>query len=158
RVFILKLEQAVRSYATQFSPSDDTLALSEFLIVYKVETYRKRLYLHSVWTVPIQSMSYLIVHSLAIHAANVLTSGNSIANRNFTASGALTFCYSNVAMAIGSSGILKIDPLESGLAYLGTTWARTNLYRHTETGFHRYRFYPQNIQTNDPRSYFSFKG
>jgi len=156
--FNLKDEQVVASSLTNFSVSDNTLDLNEFHNVYNPETYRKRFYLHSVSTVPNQSILNLIVNSLAINVDNGLTSGNSIANRNFTGSGALTFSYSNVAMAIGSSGILKIDPLESGLAYLGTTWARTNLYRHTETGFHRYRFYPQNIQTNDPRSYFSFKG
>lgn len=156
--FNLKDEQVVASSLTNLSVADCTIDLNEFQNVYNPETYRKRFYLYSVSTVANQPILNLTVNSFTINVDNGLTTGNSTANRNFTDSGALTFSYSNIAMAIGSSGSLKVDILESGLTYSGTTWARSNLYRHSATGFHRYRFFPQNLQTNDTRSYFSFKG
>ena len=51
----------------------------------------------------------------------------------------------------------KLDLIESALTFGGVSWARENLYRMT-SGRNPYRFYHENKQTDDYRSYFSFKG
>ena len=51
----------------------------------------------------------------------------------------------------------KMDLIESALTFGGVSWARENLYR-TQGTRNPYRFYHENKQTDDFRSYFSFKG
>lgn len=74
----------------------------------------------------------------------------------------ISFSFNNTLEA-GKSVLLKVDLLESGIVYrsVGGTpieWARSNLYMHANSGDHRYRLYPDNIQTKDPATFFSFKG
>jgi hypothetical protein len=63
----------------------------------------------------------------------------------------------NLSIEVGKRYIAKIDLIESPLIFGGVSWARENLYRN-EGGRNPYRFYHENKQTNDFRSYFSFKG
>lgn len=63
----------------------------------------------------------------------------------------------NLGIEGGKRYTAKIDLIESPLIFGGVSWARENLYIN-ESGRNPYRFYHQNKQTNDFRSYFSFKG
>lgn len=58
---------------------------------------------------------------------------------------------------VGYRYLAKIDLIESALSFGGVSWARENLYMTTGTR-NPYRFYHENKQTNDNRSYFSFRG
>ncbi|MCA5004562.1 hypothetical protein [Sphingobacterium bovistauri] len=63
----------------------------------------------------------------------------------------------NSQLAVGARAKAKVYLIESALTYAGVQWARANLYRK-ESGRNPYRFYHNNKQTNDPISYFSFRG
>jgi hypothetical protein len=94
------------------------------------------------------------------YSASLLESTRSIGSTGSP----VTFPF-NSSIEIGKSTLLKIDLLESGLKYIQGVnganiieFARSNLYRHSATGDHRYRFYPENVQIADPNAYFSFGG
>ena len=63
----------------------------------------------------------------------------------------------NQNIEVGKRYNIKIDLLESAISYNGVQWARSNLYRSNRIR-NPYRFYSVNKQTDDFRSYFSFKG
>ena len=137
-----------------------TLDFNEFTDV--AGSYRKLAYVHSVQAV-VPSMDINVsVPTLEVSTTNGVTVANGGYTRSntLTSTGALSFpyTYTKINIPVGSSGVLKIDLLSSGIPFNGLTWAPAILYRHDATSSHRYRFYPHNNQTRDYRAFFSFRG
>lgn len=158
--FSLKQGSVVASSLTDLTTP--VLNLSNFSNV--TGPYRKRsAYFHSAAASGSANLT-LSASALTILAQNNYSTSVS-ATRNLTAAGAIPLNFGASSFALGKSTLLKVDLLESGLRYgtttvgaLPVTWARSNVYYHQSTGDHRYRLYPQNVQTRDPNTFFSFQG
>ena len=108
---------------------------------------RKMTHIH---TVSVDSLNYpsITLKNLKIKLDDNTTRTFSQSTISFT---------TKTGIALGRRTTANVYLIESALTYANVEWARANLYRK-DNGRNPYRFYHTNKQTNDPRSYFSFRG
>lgn len=93
-----------------------------------------------------------VEEDITVSATNLTVTLDTDAPRNF-GTNALTQTFGPEP---GTEQQIVLNFLESPLTRGDVSWARSNLYY--SAGFNPYRFYHTNPRTNDPNSYFSFKG